>query len=387
MLPLEGLLVVDFSIFLAGPSAGLRLADLGARVVKIERPDGGDLCRRLYVTNVEIDGESTIFHAINRNKQSVSANLKDPLDHRRVVQLLERADVVLSNFRPGVMARLGLDYDSVRRVNPRVVYGQVTGYGTEGPWRDLPGQDLLDQCYSGLVWWNGSADHPPLPIGLAIADIMAGTNLAQGVLACLVRRSITGKGGLVQTSLLESMIDIQAEGLADYLLTGRLPRRDRVSAAHPYRPAPYGLYATADGFIAVGDCPVPALAGPLNLPELAAESDPVACLRGREQIKEKLAECFRQQSNAHWMAALEAAGVPCAEVFTWDRLMRHPAFLSLDMLQEVRLTTGTSLRTTRCPIRIDGRVLKSPVGSPQIGEHNALMLEDYRESESRPAKT
>src|SRR6266480_2555150 len=146
MQPLEGLLVLDFSIFLAGPLASLRLGDLGARVIKIERPDVGDLCRQLYISNLELDGDSTLFHSINRNKQSFAANLKDPGDREQVMALVRKADVLIQNFRPGVMSRLGFGYEAVRKINPKIVYASITGYGTEGPWKDKPGQDLLAQA-------------------------------------------------------------------------------------------------------------------------------------------------------------------------------------------------------------------------------------------------
>ncbi|SPE39535.1 hypothetical protein SBA3_3270019 [Candidatus Sulfopaludibacter sp. SbA3] len=174
MRPLDGLLVLDFSQFLAGPSAALRLADLGARVIKIERPDGGDLCRRLYISNLELEGDSTLFHSINRNKESFAADLKNEEDRTRVLALVARADVLIQNFRPGVMERLGLDYGSLRERFPGLVYAEVTGYGATGPWRDKPGQDLLVQALSGLAWLNGDAGQPPLPFGLAVADMFAG---------------------------------------------------------------------------------------------------------------------------------------------------------------------------------------------------------------------
>src|SRR5919202_5069914 len=222
-LPLDGLLVLDFSQFLAGPSCALRLADLGARVIKIERPDVGDLCRQLYISNLELDGDSTLFHSINRNKQSFAANLKDPAGLERVKKLVARADVLIQNFRPGVIERLGLDYASVQELNPRLGYATLTGYGQEGPWRDKPGQDLLVQALSGLVWLNGDADQPPLPFGLAVADLVAGAHLAQGILACLVRRGITGAGGLVEASLLKSVLDCQFEVFTTFLNDGGKP--------------------------------------------------------------------------------------------------------------------------------------------------------------------
>src|SRR3954447_1442388 len=246
--PLAGLMVLDFSQFLAGPSCALRLADLGARVIKIERPGVGELGRQLYISNLELDGDSTLFHSINRNKLSFAADLKNPDDLKRVKQLAERADVLIQNFRPGVIERLGLGYESVRTLNPRLVYGAITGYGNLGPWRDKPGQDLLAQSLSGLTWLSGDAGQGPVPGGLSIADMLAGAHLTQGILACLVRRGVTGRGGLVEVSLLESILDYQFEVLTTHLNDGgQLPQRSAVNNAHAYLGAPYGLYATADG--------------------------------------------------------------------------------------------------------------------------------------------
>jgi crotonobetainyl-CoA:carnitine CoA-transferase CaiB-like acyl-CoA transferase len=209
MLPLDGILILDFSQFLAGPLCSLRLADLGARVIKIERPDGGDLCRRLYISNLKLDQDSMLFHSINRNKESFAANLKNSDDLAAVKQLVAKADVVISNFRPGVMERLGLGYEQVHAINPRCVYGRISGYGDSGPWKDKPGQDLLAQSLSGLTWLSGDGGEnaPPVPMGLSVADMFAGHFLAQGILALLVRRGVSGQGGLVETSLMEALLD------------------------------------------------------------------------------------------------------------------------------------------------------------------------------------
>lgn len=221
--PLDGILVVDLSQFLSGPCASLRLADLGARVIKVEKPVTGDLCRKLYVSDVILDGESTVFHAINRNKESFVADLKTPEGLEQVKKLVLRADVVMHNFRPGVIERLGLGYATVRQMNPQAVYGQISGFGEEGPWRDQPGQDLLLQSLSGLTWLSGNACQGPVPMGLAIADILCGMHLAQGILACLVRRSITGQGGLVDVSMFESVLDFQFEAITTYFHDGGQP--------------------------------------------------------------------------------------------------------------------------------------------------------------------
>ena len=159
--PLEGLTVLEFSQFLSGPYAGLRLADLGARVIKIERPGVGDLCRNLYISDTDLEGDSTLFHAINRNKESFAANLKDASDLDVVKKLIEKADIITQNFRPGVIERIGLDYENVKKINPKIVYGTISGYGSTGPWSSLPGQDLLAQSRTGLVWLNGNGGEAP----------------------------------------------------------------------------------------------------------------------------------------------------------------------------------------------------------------------------------
>ena len=154
--PLEGLTVLEFSQFLSGPYAGLRLADLGARVIKIERPEVGDLCRNLYISDTDLEGDSTLFHAINRNKESFAANLKDAKDIELVKKLIEKADIITQNFRPGVIERIGLDYKNVKKINPKIVYGTISGYGSDGPWSSLPGQDLLAQSRTCLLYTSPS---------------------------------------------------------------------------------------------------------------------------------------------------------------------------------------------------------------------------------------
>lgn len=376
--PLAGLVVLDFSQFLAGPSCALRLADLGARVIKIERPQGGDLGRRLYISNLEFDGDSTLFHSINRNKESFAADLKDPDDRAMVETLVARADVLIQNFRPGVMERLGLGPTAAHRLNPGLVYATVTGYGSSGPWRDKPGQDLLAQSLSGLTWLSGDADQGPVPMGLAVADILAGAHLVQGILACLVRRGIRGEGGLVEVSLLESVLDLQFEVLTTHLNDGGLePTRSHQRNAHAYLAAPYGLYATADGFLALAMTPIPRLGELLACPALLAFAAPQEWFARRDEIKATLADHLRQRSTAAWLAILEPADVWCSDVLTWANLLDHPAFTALAMTQQIRRRGGEPLATTRCPIRIDGALLTAERGAPRLGEDTAAIRTEF----------
>ncbi|UOQ96725.1 CoA transferase [Hymenobacter sp. 5317J-9] len=375
--PLEGLLVVDFSQFLSGPSAALRLADLGARVIKIERPETGDICRHLYTSNVIMNGESSVFHAINRNKESFAADLKNAADREQVWELVRRADVVMHNYRPGVMERLGFDYARVKAQNPNMVYGEISGYGPEGPWRDKPGQDLLLQSVSGLTWLSGNAEAGPVPMGLSIVDMLAGAHLAQGLLACLVRQGRSGEGGLVQVSMLESAFDFQFETITTFFNDGgALPERTRHNNAHAYLGAPYGIYQTSNGFLALAMGSIPKLSQLLSCPALLAYPKPAQAFTQRDAIKATLAEHLRTDTTEAWLAILEPADIWCANVLTWDKLLAHEGFQALNMVQEVTMADGYAYRTTRCPIRLDGELLTSPKGSPQLGQDNAALLRE-----------
>lgn len=378
MRPLEGLLVLDFSQFLAGPSAALRLADLGARVIKIERPQTGDLCRQLYITNLQVDGDSTLFHSINRNKQSLAADLKNERDREMVNKLIARADVLIQSFRPGIMERLGFDYASVHRLNQRLVYGEVTGYGKKGPWRNKPGQDLLAQSLSGLPWLNGNASQPPLPFGLSVADLFAGAHLVQGILACLVRRGVTGQGGYVEVSLIESILDAQFELLTTFFNDGeQLPQRSAVNNANAYLGAPYGLYETKDGYISLAMGSVPRLGELLKCTALLQFSNPSTWFEERDAIKSLLAEHLKTEGTKYWLSILEPADIWCSDVLTWPALVQHEGFQILNMQQEIRSRNGTVINTTRCPIRIDGEVYKSPDGAPGIGQHSDEIIKEF----------
>ncbi len=378
MRPLEDILVVDFGQFLSAPSASLRLADLGARVIKIERPVSGDIARRLYASNVTLDGESSVFHAINRNKESLAADLKSDVDRERVRRLIRRADVVMHNFRPDVMERLGFDHESVRALNSSIVYGEISGYGEEGPWRDKPGQDLLLQSLSGLTWLSGRDDGGPTPMGLAIVDIISGTHLTHGILAALVRKAVSGAGGRVQVSLIESVLDLQFETLTTFFQDGGRPvERSRAAAAHAYLGAPYGVYRTSDGWLGLAMGEIPQLGRLLGAERLEAYQDPGLWFEKRDEIKAILARRLETRPTAEWLALLEPADVWCADVLDWPRLFEQEAFERLGMIQTVQRANGFSLRTTRCPIRIDGERLYAARGAPEVGENTQSLIEEF----------
>ena len=378
-LPLRGLVVIDMSQFLSGPYSALRLLDLGARVIKVERPDGGDLCRRLYLTDTEIGGDSTLFHAINRGKESLAIDLKSETDLATLKKLIGKADVLIQNFRPGVIERLGLGYDVVSAINPRIVCAAITGYGSEGPWVERPGQDLLAQARSGVMWLSGDEDQGPVPFGLAIADMFAGAATVQAILAALIRRGVTGKGSLVETSLLEALVDFQFEVLTTHLNDGgRLPVRSRVKNAHAYLAAPYGVYRTKDAYLAVAMTPIARLGDLLQIHALDPYHDkPAAWFTERDKIKEIIADHLATETTDHWLAILEPADIWCAKVLTWPELLAHDGFTSLDLLQTVERADNVRVRTTRSPIRINGRRAATGQAAPRIGEHSARIRAEF----------
>ncbi|MDJ1006590.1 MAG: CaiB/BaiF CoA-transferase family protein [Paracoccaceae bacterium] len=387
--PLDGLLVVDFSQFLSGPLASLKLADLGARVIKVERPGSGDLCRHLYLSDTDIDGDNSLFHAINRNKESLTADLRNEDDREMLRALIKRADVMIQNFRPGVIERQGFGYETVREINPGIVYGSISGFGEEGPWKDLPGQDLLAQARSGLLWLTGSRDDPPVPMGLAAADMLAGNALVQGVLAALVGRGMHGRGAHVQTSLFEAMIDFQFEVLTTHLNDGRrVPERSAVNGAHAYLGAPYGVYKTADGYLAVAMTPsLETLADLMNIEGLSRwYGDTAAMMTHRDEIKAIMADAIRTRSTADWLAVLQPADIWCSEVLNWPEMLASEAFKVLDFHQIIHRNGAVELNALRGPLRIDGQTLKSDRAAPELGADRDRILAELL-SDQMPAES
>jgi CoA:oxalate CoA-transferase len=377
--PLDGLIVLEFSQFLSGPVAGLRLADLGARVIKIERPGSGDLCRTLYLSDTDLDGDSTLFHAINRNKESFAANLKDPNDIKKIKKLILKADVITQNFRPGVIERIGLDYAEVKKINPKIVYGSVSGYGDKGPWKDLPGQDLLAQSRSGLVWLNGNGGDAPTPMGLAAADMLAGNYMVEGILAALFKSLKTGEGSLVETSLIEATLDFQFEVLTTYLNDGnRKPKRSSYNNAHAYLSAPYGIYKTKDNYIAISMTPVPALGKLLGLESIIKYDDQKDWFVKRDEIKKLIGDWLILKNTQEWLNILQPADIWCSEVLEWDKLLQEEGFKVLDMIQEIKRSDGLNIKTLRCPIRINNQISKSDVAAPKIGENTLQITEEFK---------
>jgi CoA:oxalate CoA-transferase len=377
MKPLQDILIVDLSQFLSAPSGTLRLADLGARVIKVERPETGDICRHLYVSNVILNGESSVFRAINRNKESFQADLKVEADKQQVLKLIEKADVLVHNFRPGVIERLGLDYETIKKINTSIIYGDISGYGSEGPWKGKPGQDLLVQSMSGLTWLNGKKSDGPIPVGLSIVDILSGAHLAQGIMAALIKRARTGLGSKVSISMLETILDFQFETITTFYHDGGQPTvRPESNCAHAYLGAPYGMYQTQSSYMSLAMGAIPVLGELLGCPELMEYQDKESWFTERNAIKKILANHLATNTTEHWLSILEPADIWCAKVMDWEELFAHEGFKVLDMIQKVKMGDGFEYETTRCPIKIDGKYLTSSLGSPDLGEHTQAIINE-----------
>lgn len=374
--PLQGLVVLEFSQYLSGPSAGLRLADLGARVIKIERPGAGDAGRKLAIKNLWADDSSLLFHTINRNKESFAANLKDPDDLATVKKLIAKADVLIHNFRPGVMEKTGLGYPAVKEINPRLIYAEISGYGKEGPWKSKPGQDLLLQSMAGLAYTTGNGSNGPVPFGIAVADILAGAQLVQGIIAALIRRQKKGTGALIEISMMEALLDFQFELLTTYYTSKKQPQRSYSNNGHPLLSAPYGIYKTADGYVALAMMDIKTLAKAIHCKKLEEYSNERAFAE-RDEIKAILEEHLSFEPTSYWLAGLQKEGLWAMEVFDWEKMMDHDAYKALGMEQIVRIAERKII-TTRCPIRINGERLYADRPAPKLGEHNEKVSGELR---------
>ncbi len=368
--PLAGLLVADFSRILAGPYATMLLADLGAEVIKVEGPAGDDT--RTWQPPV-YDGEATYYLGVNRNKRSVVLDFRDPDDARLAAELARRADVLIENFRPGGLARFGLDYATVARANPGIVYASISGFGAGAKGAALPGYDLIVQAISGLMSLTGHPDGPPYRAGISVFDVMAGLHATIGTLAALHRRHQTGRGQHVEVNLLSSALSGLVNHSSAYVAAGVVPYRMGNShpSLFPYEPLPC---ADGDLIITAGnDGQFRKLCEVLGLPELA---DDPRFLRNqdrtarREELRPLLEERLRTRPKLEWFRAIIAAGVPCGPINTIDGGVAFAEEVGLDPVVEVG-TAGRTVRSVRNPITLSETPADYRLPPPTLGEHDA----------------
>ena len=382
--PLKGIRILSFTQFLLGPAGVQYLADLGADVIKIE-PPGGTLFERTWAGCDHFrNGVSVFFLCAHRNQRSLTLNLKHPEGQAVAKRLVAEADVLVQNFRPGVMARLGLTYEDLAPKNPRLVYVSASGYGQASPYRDRPGQDLLIQAMSGLASISGRMGEPPTAVGAPVVDQHGAALLAMGVLAALLDRERTGRGQQIEVSMIRAALDLQLE-VVTYHLNGARMQKSPTSLASMIHPGPYGIYETKDGYLALSMSPLPVLQEALQVPDLA----PLATERfnhpAREQIARILEPVIRTRTTAEWVEHLVPRGIWAAPVQAYDEVFADPGVQGAGVVDEVEHPVAGPIRLLRFPLEFSSGRATYRRHPPMPGEHTGEILRElgYDEAEAR----
>ena len=371
---LAGVRILAFTQFLLGPAACQYLADMGADVIKIEPPGRGAWERSWAGAELFINGVSAFFLLANRNLRSVTLNLKSERGAEAARKLAAGTDVVIENYRPGVLDRLGLGYERIKELNPNVIYASGSGYGSDGPYSHLPGQDLLLQAISGLGANTGTESEGPTVSAAAIVDQHSASLLAMGILGALVHRERTGEGQRVEVIMMEAALDIQTEPVV-YHLNGARLRRPKTPIADTFHSVPYGFYATADGHLAISMAPIKSIAEVLGSPgSLKPYEDPTISFSKRDEIRAALDPYFRKRTTAEWLDILRAHGIWCAPVNTLNETFDDVALKHIAPVLEFDHPRAGRVRVLKHPVRYSSgeATLRRP--PPELGEHTAEVL-------------
>ena len=391
--PLAGVRVIELGQIAAGPFAGSLLADLGADVVKIERPDGGDGMRSWPPLSVTAHGDapySENFASLNRNKRSVVLDLKERAGVDRLLRLAGAADVLVENYRPGVLARLGADYDAVRARNPTIVYCSISGYGQTGPYASKGAFDVTVQGMSGLMSVTGEPGGGPVKCGVPVGDFCAGLYAAYTITANLMRARETGEGAYIDCSMLGSLIGVAALQTSEYFGTGKAPRL--FGSAHP-RNAPYQAFPASDEhfIIAAGNDRLFAqVCDAVGLPELAEDPRFTSQLLRAEHQGELgaiLGPMFAERTAAEWLEEMDTRGVPCAPINDYPRVLDDPQVAHLGLVHPLTLPNGVETRTTGFPVAMSGYGFEIHRAPPALGAHTAEVLDEWLGEEPAPTRT
>jgi formyl-CoA transferase len=376
--PLAGVRVLDLTRVLAGPYCTMFLGDLGAEVVKVEQPGVGDDTRGWGPPFV--GGESAYFLCINRNKKSITVDLKRQEGIDLVRRLADSADVLIENFRPGTMERLGLGEKDLRALNPRLIYASLSGFGADGPMSDAPGYDLIIQAWGGLMSITGAPDGEPTKVGVAIMDLVAGLMLGKAIVAALFAREKIGIGQKIDTSLLEAEVASLINVGSNYLIAGTTAKR--WGNAHPSI-VPYQSFKTADGYLVIGVasegiwqrfCEAIGKTEMADDPRFAKNADRVD---NRASLIAILREMFRSRDNEHWLKLLNEAKVPCAPIQTIDQVFAAPQVRHREMLVEVEHPTAGTLRMAGIPVKFSATPASVRLPPPLLGEHTDEVLSSW----------
>ena len=379
---LSGVRIAAFTQFLMGPAAVQYLADLGADVTKVEVPAGA-WERNFSGAETYPNGWSLFYLMTHRNQRAITLNLKTPSGLEAAERLVAKADVLIENFRPGVMDRLGLGYVRAREINPRIVYASASGYGSDNPHRYLPGQDLLVQAMTGLMASTGTSADPPVPTGAPVVDQHGATLLALGVMAALYHRDRTGEAQRVEVTMVQAALDLQLEPVVYWLNGGKLRRPDEALGS-TFHPAPYGVYRTKDGYMVISIVPMKAVAEALgNPPTLQPFLDPSVAFEQRNDIYRALAPLLAAKSTAEYISILRDAGVWCAPVLDYESAFDEPVIQHVDAILEIDHPLAGKLRVLKNPIRFSAGEASVNRMPPALGQQTDEILSELGYSQEQ----
>ena len=381
-LPLNGIRVLEFGQIAAGPFAGSLLADLGADVVKVERPDGGDGMRSWPPLSENNKGEvfSENFASLNRNKRSITANLKDPEDVQRLLGLAKVCDVVVENFRPGVLNKLGLGYEQLSEVNDNIIYCSISGYGQTGPYASKGAFDVTVQAMSGLMSVTGEQEGNPVKCGVPVGDFCAGLYSAYTILARTLQVRAGGKGGYIDCSMLGSLIGVAALQTSEYFGSGATPQA--LGSAHP-RNAPYRAFKASDDYFVVAagnDKLWSEVADAVGLPELTEDARFITQQQRAINQHEMLALLqpkFSQQTADYWLKELDSRGVPCSPINDYPQILNNEHVKHLQLVQPLKLPNGVETLTTAFPVAMSDMEFSIRKPPPDLGSHNTEVQDEW----------
>ncbi|MCW4039559.1 MAG: CoA transferase [Candidatus Bathyarchaeota archaeon] len=373
---LDSITILDLTRYLAGPYCSMILGDLGAEVVKIERPKTGDGSRQWGPPFIH--GESAYFLSINRNKKSVTINLRTEKGCEIVRKMASTYDVLIENYRPGIVQKLGLDYETLNKINPQLIYCSISGFGQTGPYREKPSYDIVGQAMGGLMSLTGEENRPPVKIGVAISDIFAGMYAAIGILSALITRKQTGQGQMIDVSLLDGLVSILSHQAGNYLVSGVDPKR--LGSAHPTI-APYQAFQAADSYfvIAVGNdalwrrfCQGVNLSELMTDPRFATNPDRV---KNRDELTQILNTFFQKKTAQEWLSLIEKAGVPCGPVLQLSEVFTDPQVLHRKMVEEIEHPSAGHIKVVGTPLKLSSTPASIRTPPPILGEHTTIILQ------------
>lgn len=379
--PLSGLVVADFTQLAQGPWATQMLGDMGADIIKIE-PEQGDWMRHYAYGNLYPNGESISFVSFNRNKRSIALNLKDPEGIKVAKSIIAKADILVENFRPGVMDRLGLGYEEIKKTNPKLVYCSSSGYGSSGPYLHRAGQDLLAQSIGGGSALNGKKGDMPVVTAVGQADLLTSLFINQAIMAAIYSRSKTGKGQKIEANLLNSVVGFHIQEVTAYLHKGKNPERSESGIPNPWLGAPYGLYNTSDGYLAIGMNSVQKLAQVIGLEKF--DSDAYASnniIESRDEIRFAFDAVFKTKSTEEWLKILLEHDVWCSQVNTFDDMVKDPQIQHNEMIIEIEHPTIGKVKTTGFPVWFSDTPQKIYKPAPLLNEHADEILKEFTNNE------